>query len=101
MKPEEQQDIVRALVSDYFGKYALEALPYDTLVLASDHIIDIGTSILCAKYKVGYPPGSFAQAVVDNDLREAFGRADDVNQHCIKFYLMLMYNVGAPTSLFQ
>ena len=101
MTPEEQQDIVRALVSDYFGKYALESIPYDVTIYASDHIIDIGTSILCGKWNVGYPPGHFAQAVVDNDLREAFGRADDINQHCIKFYLMLMYNVGAPTILFQ
>jgi hypothetical protein len=70
-------------------------------VFASNHIIEIGTSILCTKWNVGYPGGDFVQAVVDNDLREAFGRADDVNQHCIKFYLMLMYNVGAPASLFQ
>lgn len=101
MKPEEQQEIVRVLVSDYFAKYGLESIPYDIAVNAHSHIIDIATSILCAKWEVGYPPGDFAKAVVDNDLRAAFGRADDINQHCIKFYLMLMYNVGAPTSLFQ
>jgi hypothetical protein len=38
---------------------------------------------------------------VNNDLSEAFGRADDINIHCIRFYVMLMYNVGAPTILFQ
>lgn len=101
MKPEQQQEIVRKLVKDYFGKYGLELIPYETLVLASNHIIDIGTSIMCGKWKVGYPPGSFAQAVVDNDLKETFGRADDINIHCIRFYVMLMYNVGAPTTLFQ
>lgn len=101
MKPEEQHDIVRALVSDYFDKYALEYIPYDFVLTSNAHIIDIGTSILCTKWKVGYPGGSFAKAVVDNNLSESFGRADDVNQHCIKFYLMLMYNVGAPTILFQ
>jgi len=101
MNPEQQQEIVRTLVSDYFDKYALELLPYNIVIDSYSHIIDIGTSILCTKWKVGYPGGSFAKAVVDNDLSEAFGRADDINVHCIRFYLMLMYNVGAPTSLFQ
>jgi hypothetical protein len=50
---------------------------------------------------VGYPGGNFAQAVVNNDLSEAFGRADEINVHCMRFYVMLMYNVGAPTILFQ
>jgi hypothetical protein len=101
MKPKEQQDIVRALVSDYFDKYGIEYLPYKLMQFEKEHIIEIGTSILCTKWKIGYPGGNFAQAVVDNYLREAFDRADDVNQHCIKFYLMLMYNVGAPASLFK
>ena len=59
-----------------------------------DHIIDIGTSILCTKWGVGPPGGGFVQAVVDNNLSEAFSRADDVNQDCIKFYLMLLYNTS-------
>ena len=59
-----------------------------------DHIISIGTSVLCTKWEVGYPGGSFVQAVVNNDLREAFGRADSVNQDCMKFYVMLIYNTG-------
>ena len=101
MNPEQQQEIVRTLVSDYFNKYALELLPYNIVIDAHSHIIDIGTSILCTKWGVGYPGGSFAQAVVNNDLAEAFGRADDINIHCIRFYVMLMYNVGAPTILFQ
>lgn len=57
-----------------------------------DHIINIGTSILCTKWKIGYPGGSFVQAIVDNDLQGAFGRADSINQDCIKFYVMLAYN---------
>jgi len=58
------------------------------------HIINIGTSILNTKWGVGFPGGSFVQAVVDNDLREAFGRADTVNQDCIKFYIMIIHNTG-------
>lgn len=101
MNPEEQQDIVRAVVSDYFDKYADKYLPLYPKLTEKEHIINIGTSILCTKWKVGYPGGSFAKAIVDNNLSESFSRADDINVHCIRFYLMLMYNVGAPTSLFQ
>ena len=101
MNPEEQQDRVRAVVSDYFDKYADKYLPLYPKLTEKEHIINIGTSILCTKWKVGYPGGSFAKAVVDNDLSESFGRADEINVHCIRFYLMLMYNVGAPTSLVQ
>ena len=101
MNPEQQQEIVRTVVSDYFDKYAIQYVPYTMMTIEKDHIIDIGTSIMCTKWNVGYPGGSFAQAVVDNNLSEAFGRADDINIHCIRFYVMLMYNVGAPASLFQ
>ena len=101
MNPEQQQEIVRVLVSDYFDKYGDKYLPLYPKLAEKEHILDIGTSILCTKWKVGYQCGSFAQAVVDNDLTQSFNRADDVNVHCIRFYVMLMYNVGAPTSLFQ
>jgi hypothetical protein len=101
MNPEQQQEIVRAVVSDYFDKYGKEYLLIDIFMFQKEHIIEIGTSILCTKWSVGYPGGSFVQAVVNNDLAEAFGRADDINIHSIRFYVMLMYNVGAPTALFQ
>ena len=101
MNPEQQQEIVITVVSDYFDKYGDKYLPLYPKLTEKEHIINIGTSILCTKWKVGYPGGSFAKAVVDNDLSESFGRADDINVHCIRFYLMLMYNVGAPTSLVQ
>lgn len=57
-----------------------------------DHIINCGTSVLCTKWKVGYPGGSFVQAIVDNDLQGVVGRADSINQDCIKFYVMLVHN---------
>ena len=62
------------------------------------HIQNIGTSILCTKWKVGYPGGSFVQSVVDNRLSEAFGRADSVNQDCMKFYVLMMANIAMPMS---
>lgn len=57
-----------------------------------EHIVSIGTSILCTKWGVGFPGGSFVQAVVDNDLMGAFSRADSINSDCIKFYTTLIYN---------
>ena len=58
------------------------------------HVIECGTSILCTKWQVGYPGGSFAQAVANNDLMGAFATADHINQDAIKFYCSLMYNTG-------
>jgi hypothetical protein len=99
--PGQQQDEVMKLVSNYFDKYGEQYLPIEMTMLHKEHIVYIGASILCTKWEIGYPGGDFAQAMVNNDLREAFGRADNINQYCIKFYLTLMYNVGMPTSLLQ
>jgi len=38
------------------------------------------------------PPGDFLTAVLENDLMEAFGRADLENQHCMKAYCTWLYN---------
>ncbi len=57
-----------------------------------EHIVHCGTSILCTKWGIGYPGGSFVQAVVNNDLMEAFGRADATNINAIRFYVSLLYN---------
>jgi hypothetical protein len=58
-----------------------------------EHIIECGTSILCTKWKVGYKGGSFVQAVVDNNLMEAFGNADIINQQALRFYVTMLYNM--------
>jgi len=57
-----------------------------------DHIKNMCMSILQTKYKIGYPGGSFVQAVVDNDLMGAFGRADHINKDFIWLYVELLYN---------
>ena len=97
----QQQDEIAKVVADYFDKYALDCIPVDVAIKEREHIIYIGSTILCTKWEVGYPGGDFASAIVNNNLSEAFGRADHINVHCIRFYLMLMYNVGMPTSLIQ
>lgn len=47
-------------------------------------------------YENGIEPGSFLTAVINNDLKEACGRADDTNRHCLFNYIMWFYN-EAPT----
>ena len=59
-----------------------------------EHVVDIGTSVLCAKWEIGYKPGGFVQALIDNDLKGAFRKADKTNENCIGFYLRLMEAVG-------
>ncbi len=43
-------------------------------------------------YEEGLPPGDFLSAVIDNDLKEAIGRADTTNVNCLKAYIMWFYN---------
>ena len=87
------QQAVRTRVEDYLSQgrdiaFGLIASTPDN----RDHIVRIGTSILCTRWGVGYPGGSFAQAIVDNNLSEAFGRADEINVNAIRFYVTLLYN---------
>jgi hypothetical protein len=61
---------------------------------AREHVTRIGVSILSTKWGVGFPGGSFVQAIVDNNLMETVGRADSINLNCIRFYVYLIYNQG-------
>jgi hypothetical protein len=89
-------EVVETLVSNYLkenGTYA--GLTAEDC--QNNHIIQIGTSILCTKWGVGYEGGGFVRAVVDNDLQSAIARADNTNVRALKFYCQLMYNVGMPS----
>ena len=89
---EKQIDRIKAKVEEFYDQHA----EYNGLGYQSSedrrHVINIGTSILCTKWQVGYQGGSFAQAVANNDLMGAFGSADRVNQKAIRFYCSLIYN---------
>jgi len=100
MNVEEKMKMVRDMVSDFMVEND-NLIPIQHRLDPEDisHIENIATSILCTKWKVGYPGGSFVQAVVDNKLTEAFGRADSVNRDCMLFYTSLMSNVGKPLCL--
>mgnify|MGYP000362287478 FL=1 len=58
-----------------------------------DHIINIGTSIMCTKWNIGYEGGSFVQAIVNNDLSKAVSSADGTNIKALKLYCLMMYNM--------
>jgi hypothetical protein len=46
----------------------------------------------------GVPPGDFLTAVLQNDLREALGRADDTNMHALPAIVAWLYNNAAAGS---
>jgi len=92
----DQIEIVKEVVTNYFANNAewlnLSELSADE----KSHIIQIGTSILCTKWQVGYAGGGFVQSFVNNDLMGAIGSADSTSYKGFKFFASLMYNVGAP-----
>ncbi len=40
----------------------------------------------------GIPPGSFLSAVLSNDLKETFARADDENGRAVRDYVVFLYS---------
>ncbi len=100
MRPfnEGQEERIREAVRTRIAEYSIgcrdvafrsEVAPF---IDEREHVVNIGTSILCTKWGIGYPGGSFVQAIVNNDLTETFGRADRINLNCIQFYVSLLYN---------
>jgi hypothetical protein len=101
MEIHEKYDCVREVVREYFTQNGTPE-NLGSMFQSDDeieHIIEIGTSILMTKWGIGYPGGSFVQAIVDNDLQEAIGRADSVNIKALKFYVQLKYNTGMPRAI--
>lgn len=60
--------------------------------ITNDHVINVGSSILMTRDNV-LQGGGFVQAVVNNDLREAIGRADDVCINHLRFFVGIKNNV--------
>jgi len=96
MNTQEQIGAVTKIVAGYFKENSsytgLDNLSKDD----EHHIIQIGSSILCTKWNIGYEGGGFVKAVVNNNLSAAIGAADHVNIKALKFYCQLMYNTGKP-----
>lgn len=66
----------------------------DLITEEIQHVVNIGTSILLTKWKVGPDGGSFVHSVVNNDLMGAFGNADNIIQRAIHFYTLMIYNTS-------
>lgn len=83
------RDQIRDKVTKYVDKNLTSKLP--VLSMSADvvnHVINTATSIYCTKHSIGFEGGGFVKAVVDNDLRMAFARADDINRQALHFYVM-------------
>ncbi len=95
----EQIEVLKSIVEEKWEQWVEQGSMLDGIQFAEgeiDHVISIGTSILQTRFEVGFPGGGFVQAVVDNDLIRAIGSADSTNAKAIKFYVMLVCNVGYP-----
>jgi hypothetical protein len=91
-----QMAIVRKAVIEYFEKMA----PISIFEFSSmdeddkDHIKSIACSIMNARLGIGFEPGGFVRAVIDNNLSGAFANGDQINQRALKFYMLMIYNLG-------
>tara|TARA_R110000796_G_scaffold126793_9_gene241826 strand:+ start:4304 stop:4639 length:336 start_codon:yes stop_codon:yes gene_type:complete len=97
---EEARQITKDYVTEKFDNYISGSnLITGSIPSNRDHIINTGISILETDYpQIGiYPGGGFVQAVVDNNLKGAFGNADNVNKIFIGFYVELMCNFRPNT----
>jgi hypothetical protein len=98
---EQAQEIVTKEVTTYLEKYGESAgVPLHILMSneSREHVISIGTSIMMNRLGFNTYPGSFVQAVLDNNLHSAFNRADSINQQSLRFYIMMMYSLGIDIS---
>jgi|NOAtaT_7_FD_contig_31_8071063_length_710_multi_4_in_0_out_0_1 hypothetical protein len=91
-----QMAIVRKSVESYFEKMAhLSIFDFDWMSEEDkDHIKRIACSIMNARLGIGFEPGGFVKAVLDNNLSGAFANADSTNQRALKFYMLMIYNLG-------
>lgn len=100
MEKFEQIDVVKSIATEY----VLENVDSISGIVTPsdlDHIINIGTSIMCTKWNIGYEGGGFVQAVVDNNLSKAIGSADGTNIKALKLYCQMLYNIPFPNRLEQ
>ena len=98
---DQAHEIVTKEVTDYLEKYGESAgVPLHILMSneSREHVISIGTSIMMNRLGFNTYPGSFVQAVLDNNLHSAFNRADSINQQSLRFYITMMYSMGLDIS---
>lgn len=99
MTKTQQIETVRQLVEDYCTRemfFTHGLTPTDD---EYQHILNIAESILCTKWNVGHPGGSFVQAVVENNLQLVVSRADFINRKYIPLYIGILQSVECPKEL--
>jgi len=76
----------------------MTSIPQFTAALAASAIPDHMHDGVSRYVLNGVPPGGFLTALLSNDLKETFSRADDANQRAVLDYIKLLYNY-APTGV--
>ena len=84
------------IIRDYFWENGPRFIQgFDDLTdKESDHIINMGKTLLLARDGVFMFPGHFIDAVLKNDLLEAFSRADETNVKAIHWFLLIKLNIA-------
>lgn len=95
-KTVEQIMFIRGKVREYLENYGQHYIQNFEFLSDEDreHVVSIGTSIIGTRLDIGFPGGSFVQSIVNNDLRGSFASADSINANCIRFYVMMIYNLN-------
>lgn len=99
MNISDQISLVKKEVESFFEKNAEWCNVAHLNESEKAHIIQIGTSILCTKWSVGYEGGGFVQHFVNNNLMGALSSADGTTIKGFQFFGRLVYNVGKPVVL--
>lgn len=95
------QIIISKEVSNYLDKNAESTgVPLEVMFIneQKDHVVSIGTSIMMNRLGFKTFPGSFVQAVLDNNLSASFNKADHINRKCLGFYITMMLNLSIAIS---
>jgi len=95
-KTVEQIMFIRGKVREYMEKYIQHYIQnFESFSDEDrDHVVSVGTSIISTRLNIGFPGGSFVQSIVNNNLSGTFASADSINAQCIRFYVMMMYNLN-------
>lgn len=91
----EQEGRIKIAVSEYMIRNS-HLIPIQLMMNPETvaHITGIGTNLIMNHWGCNTNPGSFIQAILDNDLEGSVNRADDINQKLLPFYVTLKYNLG-------
>lgn len=86
---------IRTEVYDYLNTHGKYYLPKEILEneVSLSHVVNCGTNIMAKKLGLAINIGSFARAVVNNDLLTAVTTADKDNTKALRFYVIMKYNL--------